>query len=159
MCSYASRRAIALVHTVSAEQRRLERLGRYFSPQVTSRLDTSGDAISAGESREVTILFSDLRDFTALSESLTSDQVVAMLNECHARMVETIFAFGGTLDKYMGDGIVAYFGAPVAQPDHAERAVSCAITMQAELPASTLNGRSVATHHSAWASAFTRAPS
>ena len=133
MCSYASRRAIALVHTVSAEQRRLERLGRYFSPQVTSRLDTSGDAISAGESREVTILFSDLRDFTALSESLTSDQVVAMLNECHARMVETIFAFGGTLDKYMGDGIVAYFGAPVAQPDHAERAVSCAITMQAEL--------------------------
>ena len=133
MCSYASRRAIALVHTVSAEQRRLERLGRYFSPQVASRLDQSSNSISAGETRDVTILFSDIRDFTALSEALTSDQVVAMLNACHARMVETIFAHGGTLDKFMGDGIMAYFGAPVAQPDHAERAVRCAISMQAEL--------------------------
>ena len=86
----------------------------------------------------MTILFSDLRDFTALSEQLSGAQVVTMLNVYHGRMVETIFAHGGTLDKYLGDGIMAYFGAPVPQPDHAERAVRCALTMQAAL--ATLNG-------------------
>src|SRR2546428_11377500 len=53
-----------------------------------------------------------------------------MLNDYHGRMVETLFALGGTLDKYLGDGLMAYFGAPVPQPDHAERAVRCALAMQ-----------------------------
>jgi adenylate cyclase len=131
-CSYASRRAIRLVANVSAERLRRERLGRYFSPQVAARLEEIG-AVTSGESREVTILFSDLRDFTMLSEHLSGHDVVALLNECHARMVDRIFAFGGTLDKFIGDGIMAYFGAPIAQPDHAERAVRCALAMQEEL--------------------------
>jgi len=135
LCTEASTRSIRLVRNVAGEQLRRERLGRYFSPQVAARVEERGDADASGESREVTILFSDLRDFTALSDGMPGPRVVAMLNEYHEQMVETIFAYGGTLDKYMGDGIMAYFGAPVPQPDHAERAVRCALAMQGALAA------------------------
>jgi len=88
------------------------------------------------------VLFSDLRDFTALSEHLAGPHVVAMLNEFHEAMVAEVFAHGGTLDKYLGDGLMAYFGAPVDQADHATRAVRCALAMQRGLQA--LNATRVA---------------
>jgi len=129
-CVYLIRRTRQLVGHVVDEHSRRERLGRYFSPQVAELLAASPESAAAGESREVTILFLDVRNFTTLAEHLAGAQVVALLNDLHGRMVATLFAFGGTLDKYLGDGLMAYFGAPVAQPDHAERAVRCALAMQ-----------------------------
>jgi class 3 adenylate cyclase len=86
----------------------------------------------------VTLLFADPRGFTALAETLEGPAVVAMLNEYHERMVGAVFSFGGTLDKYLGDGLLAYFGAPLPEPDHAARALGCALTMQQTL--AELNG-------------------
>jgi adenylate cyclase len=128
----ASVRVRRLVGVAVGEQARRERLGRYFSPQVARRLQED-EAPSHGESHDVTILFADLRDFTALSEPLEGHEAVALLNGFHERMVEVLFAYGGTLDKYLGDGVMAYFGAPVVQPDHPERGVRCALAMQAAL--------------------------
>jgi adenylate cyclase len=141
-CLFIIRRTIELVHGVAEEQRRRERLGRYFSPQVAAAVEARGDAVAAGERREITVLFSDLRDFTALAEPLDSASVVELLNAVHGCMVGVLFAHGGTLDKYLGDGLMAYFGAPAPQPDHADRALACARDMQAAL--ATLNAERAA---------------
>jgi adenylate cyclase len=132
-CRYVIRRVRSLVEETAAEQLRRERLGRYFSPEVATLLADAGPAVGAGESRAVTVLFSDLRDFTAMTEHWSGADAIGLLNDCHERMVRIVFAHGGTLDKYLGDGMMVYFGAPVAQPDHAARAVRCGLAMQVEL--------------------------
>jgi adenylate cyclase len=86
-----------------------------------------------GVNQQVTVLFADVRGFTSLSEHAPPEQVVQMLNRYFSAMTEIIFAHGGTLDKYIGDGLMALFGAPAATPDDATNAVACAAAMQRQV--------------------------
>jgi class 3 adenylate cyclase len=108
--------------------------GRYLSEQVVSDLLASPEGPRlGGEQRKVTLLMSDLRGFTPLTEGLAPEQVLRLLNSYLAAMADVILAHQGTIDEFVGDAILAIFGAPLARPDDARRAVACAIAMQVAL--------------------------
>jgi adenylate cyclase len=120
-----------------AEERKRERLGRFLSPQVAQRILAASDAhaaeLGAPEVREVTILFADISGFTSFAEKMSPSAVALLLNDYLSRMTDVIFRFEGTLDKYIGDAIMAVFGAPLDMPDHAERAIRAGLEMQERL--------------------------
>ena len=118
------------------ETQKRERLQRYHSPAVVNRI--IGGALSADEAfeaqeRDVTVMFIDIVGFTTRSEKMTSLETAKLLNQFFTQMAEQIFEFDGTLDKFIGDAILAVFGAPLAQPDHADRAIQAALAMRSAL--------------------------
>ncbi|MFN3651775.1 MAG: CHASE2 domain-containing protein [Armatimonadota bacterium] len=116
------------------EQLRVRRvLSRHVGPGVADKLSEWPEL--GGETREITMLFSDLQGFTTLSETMSSQEICELLNRYFAVMFPILFKHGGTMDKLMGDGMMAYFGFPDRQPDHAARAVRCAIEMEEVLNA------------------------
>ena len=109
-----------------------EVFGRYIATQVSDQI-LSGQPNLGGEARNVTILFSDIRNFTAMAEQLTPAQVVTFLNDYFSEMVDAVFEQGGMLDKFLGDGLMAVFGAFGEVADHPRRAVLAALRMKALL--------------------------
>jgi adenylate cyclase len=107
---------------------------RYVSPDVVNELMENPDEAELGGKKQViTIMFCDIRGFTAYSENKDPQDVISRLNEYLTAMTEVIFRHGGTLDKYLGDGLMAFFGAPVYYEDHVERAIETAREIQAEV--------------------------
>jgi adenylate cyclase len=109
--------------------------GRYVSADVAAEIvaDPGRHLKLGGEKREVTILFGDLRGFTPLAEQLDPQDVVEILNAYLKLVVDTVFEFKGTLDKFRGDGFMAFFGAPMARDDDPLNAVRCALAIQERL--------------------------
>ena len=113
------------------EIQRTSRLKRYVSPQIAESIISSGsDKYLINARKLLTICFSDLKGFTEASESMEPEDTINLLNEYFTEMTKIIFKYGGTLDKFIGDGILVFFGDPITYNNHAERAVRMAIDMR-----------------------------
>ena len=126
--------AFVISHRYFIEEKKAREIRKMFSSYVTERvvnelIKNPDMAKLGGERREVTVLFSDISGFTAFSEMHEPEHVVEMLNEYLTAMTEIVFRWEGTLDKFIGDAIVAFWGAPLQQDNHAELAVRCALNM------------------------------
>jgi adenylate cyclase len=103
----------------------------YFPPSVVKRIMANPDMITAGgQKKELTIMFSDIKSFTTHSSTLSPDEIQKLLNEYFGAMVEIVFKYQGTVDKFIGDGLMVFFGDPEPQADHALRCVQAGIEMQ-----------------------------
>ena len=126
LCSY-------FVETQS-KQKIVRIFGQYVPPSLVSEISRQPDALDLeGEARRLTVFFCDIQDFSAIAEQLNPRQLARLLNEYFTQMTEILFRHGATIDKYIGDSIMAFWGAPLAQPDHARRAVLASFEMHREI--------------------------
>jgi adenylate cyclase len=129
-----ARGGLVVLEDISQEKRMKNTMYRYMTPNVAERVMAQGDdALMVGEKRDVTILFSDIRGYTTLTENLGAAEVVSLLNQYFERMVESVFNHEGTLDKFIGDALMAVFGAPLNLENHAWMAVQTALDMRKKL--------------------------
>jgi adenylate cyclase len=139
LVAFAGLAAIGVQNSRYAEQIRREatvrsNFERYFAPNIASEIAQQDQAVRVGgERRPITVLFSDIRGFTAMAESMGPDAVARLLSEYFSEMVEVIFEHGGTLDKFIGDAIMALWGAPISHTDDPDRALEAALAMQAAI--------------------------
>ena len=127
----------AIILVTSAAERRNRRfvqeaLGRYTSPALVRELIEHPEHLSLewGERRGMSVYFSDIAGFTTISEGLTPEELVALLNDYLTHMTDLVLEHGGVVDKYIGDAVMAFWGAPIPNPDHAAAAIRCAIAMR-----------------------------
>ena len=124
---------VRLREDVNRERMIRARLSRYSSPGVVEQIiarASSNEGEMVSELRQVSVLFADLSDFTPMAEGMEPAEVARLLNGAFELLTDAVFAYDGTLDKYMGDALMAIFSAPLSQPDHAERAIRAALRMQ-----------------------------
>ena len=125
----------AALHSYLKERRAREQavrmFNRFLDPHVVKQLVDQGQTVQSlsGQMRDISVLFSDIRGFTALSETRPPQEIVALLNRYFSKQVEVIFRHGGTLDKFIGDAIMAFWGAPLDDPNHAQHAIDAALEM------------------------------
>jgi len=123
-----------LIDQIQREAVVLSNFQRYFAPNLAEQIATQEEEVRlGGTKRPVVVFFSDIRGFTSMSEKMGPDDIASLLNEYFTEMVEIVFDNGGTLDKFMGDAIMALWGAPIASEDDADRAMKAAIEMQSIL--------------------------
>jgi adenylate cyclase len=136
LVAFSGLAALGIKNSRFADQSRREALvrsnfERYFAPNVAADIAQQDGTIRlGGERRAVTVLFSDIRGFTAMAESMGPDAVAQLLSEYFSEMVEVIFEHGGTLDKFIGDAVMALWGAPISHSDDPDRALEAALAMQ-----------------------------
>ena len=140
LIAFAGVAAVAIENGQLADRLRREALvlsnfQRYFSPDLAKQIADHGGEVKLdqGDKRDVVILFSDIRGFTSMSETMDPNDVAQLMREYFTEMVEIIFRHGGTLDKFIGDAIMALWGAPFASEDDADKAMRAAIDMQRKL--------------------------
>lgn len=128
-----ARGALVVMEDISDEKRLKSTMYRYMTQELAEELLKLDDAKLGGDRKEVSILFSDIRGYTTLTENLEAEEVVSMLNEYFESMVEAVFTHKGTLDKYIGDAIMAVFGSPLPLEEHAWMAVQTSLEMRRRL--------------------------
>ncbi|MBO9998385.1 MAG: adenylate/guanylate cyclase domain-containing protein [Cyanobacteria bacterium SID2] len=125
--------ALVVLEDISDEMEVKNLMYKYMTPEVAESLLASGDTGLGGKRKHVSVLFSDIRSYTTLTEKLEPEEVVTMLNEYFEEMVDAVFKYGGTLDKYIGDALMAVFGSPAPLEDREWCAIQAAVAMRQRL--------------------------